>query len=155
MIGVRVILLDIEGTTTPIGFVHGTLFSYARANLDRFLASRWPSPVVQDAASRLVGEYRTDSGASDLPPWRDDTADARRSSVSAYAHWLMDRRRKAPGLKLLQGLMWDEGYRAGALRGETYEDVPRAMARWQRSGFAAAVYSSGGGLGAGRAVASP
>lgn len=31
--GVKVVLLDIEGTTTPITFVHNTLFPYARWEL--------------------------------------------------------------------------------------------------------------------------
>ena len=31
------ILLDVEGTTTPIDFVYGTLFPYARQHLERYL----------------------------------------------------------------------------------------------------------------------
>jgi enolase-phosphatase E1 len=34
---VRGILLDIEGTTTPIAFVHEVLFSYARTHARDFL----------------------------------------------------------------------------------------------------------------------
>jgi len=34
---VRVILLDIEGTTTPIDFVYKTLFPYASRKLESFL----------------------------------------------------------------------------------------------------------------------
>src|SRR5581483_8070651 len=37
------VLLDIEGTTTPISFVYETLFSYARARLKDFVASPWPA----------------------------------------------------------------------------------------------------------------
>ena len=36
---VAVVLLDIEGTTTPISFVHDVLFPYARARLEQFLAA--------------------------------------------------------------------------------------------------------------------
>ena len=35
--GVEVVLLDIEGTTTPIAFVHEVLFPYARTALGGFL----------------------------------------------------------------------------------------------------------------------
>jgi len=35
---VRAILLDIEGTTTPIAFVHDVLFGYAREHVREFLA---------------------------------------------------------------------------------------------------------------------
>ena len=34
---VRGILLDIEGTTTPIAFVHDVLFTYARDHVREFL----------------------------------------------------------------------------------------------------------------------
>ncbi len=34
---IRAILLDIEGTTTPIDFVYKTLFPYARTRLNQFL----------------------------------------------------------------------------------------------------------------------
>ena len=33
----QAILLDIEGTTTPIDFVHNTLFPYARARVAGFV----------------------------------------------------------------------------------------------------------------------
>ena len=36
--GVEAIVLDIEGTTTPLSFVHDVLFPYARAHLDAFVA---------------------------------------------------------------------------------------------------------------------
>jgi enolase-phosphatase E1 len=35
--GLRAIVLDIEGTTTPISFVYQTLFPYARNNIERYL----------------------------------------------------------------------------------------------------------------------
>ncbi|MEL6346748.1 MAG: acireductone synthase, partial [Myxococcota bacterium] len=41
------ILLDIEGTTSSIRFVHEILFPYARTNLDTFLKERWADPDVQ------------------------------------------------------------------------------------------------------------
>lgn len=37
------ILLDIEGTTTPISFVKNTLFSYVRNNLSTYLTRTWES----------------------------------------------------------------------------------------------------------------
>jgi enolase-phosphatase E1 len=55
----------------------------------------------------------------------------------------MDRDRKSTGLKSLQGKVWEEGYRTGALRGEVYDDVPRALSRWRGEGRRIAIYSSG------------
>ncbi len=55
----------------------------------------------------------------------------------------MDRDRKAFGLKELQGLIWETGYREGILRGEIFPDVPDALARWKAAGIIVAIYSSG------------
>ena len=41
-------------------------------------------------------------------------------SASAYLEWLMDRDRKSPALKRLQGLIWEGGYRSGELQGEVF-----------------------------------
>lgn len=144
--GIRVVLLDIEGTTTPIAFVHERLFSYARAHLEAFLRAEWTAPAVQQTATQLAGEYAQDRGAPGLPPWRDASPDDTRESVSAYVRWLMDRDRKSPGLKALQGLIWHSAYSSGELHGEVYDDVPRAIARWRDQGLRIAIYSSGSEL---------
>ena len=60
--------------------------------------------------------------------------------------WLMDQDRKSPGLKLLQGQIWDEGYRSGELKGEVFADVAPALRRWREAGLAVAIYSSGSEL---------
>ena len=58
-------------------------------------------------------------------------------------HWLMDRDQKSTGLKSLQGKIWEEGYRAGDLKGQVYPDVPPALERWRRQGVDIAIFSSG------------
>jgi enolase-phosphatase E1 len=128
--------LDIEGTTTPIDFVHRTLFGYARQRVAPFLERHWTDPDVRADVALLQTERRTES--SDAPPWRDDAA-----GVVAYVHWLMDRDRKSTGLKSLQGKIWEEGYRAGELQSEVYPDVPPALERWRREGKDVAIFSSG------------
>ena len=55
----------------------------------------------------------------------------------------MDRDRKSTGLKSLQGKIWEEGYRAGDLKGEVYPDVLPALERWRRAGIDIAIFSSG------------
>src|SRR5436190_16048218 len=72
---IRAVLLDIEGTTTPIEFVHHVLFPYARARTHDALEPR-------DVAA-LREEYRAESAQppSGLPPWHP--ADER-ASAEAY-----------------------------------------------------------------------
>src|SRR5262249_25165140 len=73
-------------------------------------------------------------------------APADAGALQAYAAALMDRDSKSPGLKVLQGLIWERGYREGVLRGDVFGDVPRALQRWSEHGLALAVYSSGSEL---------
>jgi enolase-phosphatase E1 len=141
--GVGCVLLDIEGTTTPISFVHDVLFSFARAHLDEFLSSERDSAGVRDVVYRLITEHAEDVARGESPPSREGEEEV---WVAAYVRWLMDRDRKSPGLKLLQGQIWERGYRAGELRGQVYPDVPAAVRRWYAGGMTIAIYSSGSEL---------
>jgi enolase-phosphatase E1 len=128
------ILLDIEGTTTPIAFVTETLFPYARTHLPAYLEQYGGTPDVRAAIVRLREEFDEDRArGEDVPVW----------TPLAYLTWLMDRDRKSPALKELQGRVWEEGYRNGTLVGDVFEDVPQALARWRDGGVAVGIYSSG------------
>ncbi|HEX7335941.1 MAG TPA: acireductone synthase [Gemmatimonadales bacterium] len=135
---VRAVLLDIEGTTTPIDFVHHTLFGYARAQLSGFLQRHWHDPEVRSDVERLQAEHRAESSQPAPPPWSAEPA-----AVAAYVLWLMDRDRKSTGLKSLQGKIWEEGYGSGELKGEVYPDVLPALERWRHQGLDIAIFSSG------------
>ncbi len=50
---VEAVLLDIEGTTTPITFVKDVLFPYARSSLVNYLTTNWEKPEVQDDISAI------------------------------------------------------------------------------------------------------
>jgi enolase-phosphatase E1 len=130
-------LLDIEGTTTPLRFVHDVLFPYARAHAEEFLRRAAPAEA-HELVSALRAEHEGDGDGP--PPWR---AGEELRSAALYVFWLMDRDRKSTALKSLQGRIWQEGYRSGALRGEVYPDVPVAFARWRRQGRDIAIFSSG------------
>ena len=55
----------------------------------------------------------------------------------------MDEDRKAGPLKLLQGLIWRQGYEEGALKGEVHEDAAALLEQWHERGLRLFVYSSG------------
>lgn len=103
-----------------------------------FLQRHWNDPEVRADVAQLEAEHAAETSQPVPPPWGDDAA-----AVAAYSQWLMDRDRKSTGLKSLQGKIWEEGYRAGDLRGEVYPDVPPALERWQRQGIDIAIFSSG------------
>ena len=133
------VLLDIEGTTTPVDFVYRVLFPYAHARVAEYLAEHGREPEVAQDVAGLREEHTRDVTAGRRPPdWSDSP-----SVVAAYARSLMDQDRKATALKSLQGKLWAEGYGSGELKGQVYADVPRALARWTKAGKAVAIFSSG------------
>ena len=142
--GVSAVLLDIEGTTTPITFVYEVLFPYARRNLHRHLGQHVSSAEYAPLFDRLRDEYNADPDArAALPPWTDAPAAARLICVVQYCEWLMDRDRKSTGLKELQGRIWREGYESGDLVSDVFPDVPDALTRWRARDLGIGIFSSG------------
>lgn len=140
-IDIRGILLDIEGTTTPISFVHDVLFTYAREHVRDYLIQHSNDLTNEIAQLREEHTRDTDSGAdssTEPPPFADDP-----DSITAYVHWLIDRDRKSTGLKSLQGLIWREGYRNGTLKAQVFDDVRPSFERWQKAGLRVSIFSSG------------
>jgi methionine salvage enolase-phosphatase E1 len=57
---VEAIVMDIEGTTTPIDFVTVTMFGYARAHVEQHLRATWQTPATQadvQAMRELAGTF--------------------------------------------------------------------------------------------------
>ena len=120
----KAILTDIEGTTTPIAFVHDVLVPYARAHLPGYLGRHAGDPVTTELLDEVCALNGGQPALPSLLAWMD--ADA-----------------KVTPLKTLQGLIWDEGYRRGELRGCLFPDVAPALAAWHAAGRQLHVYSSG------------
>lgn len=135
----RVILLDIEGTTTPVDFVFGTLFPYASAHAEAFLRAKAGEAEVAANLILLRAEYAQEAPSAELPAWHGDDALA----ALPYIQHLIRIDRKSTGLKLLQGKLWAQGYLDGSLKSVMFPDVPAALARWTASGKRVAIFSSG------------
>jgi enolase-phosphatase E1 len=124
----RGILLDIEGTTTPISFVYQTLFPYARRHIAEYMRNA--------ESADLHREYEEDVRSGNNPAvWATDPA--------PYLYWLMDQDRKSTALKRIQGEIWLKGYRDGELHGEVFADVPPALQLWHSRGVDIRIFSSG------------
>ena len=120
----RAILTDIEGTTTAIAFVKDTLFPFAAAALDDFLATHGGAPAVAAILADVRAEAPGAAPAATLRAWM--AADA-----------------KVTPLKTLQGLIWRQGYLDGRLKGHLYPDVAPCLHAWAAAGLRLAIYSSG------------
>jgi len=118
-----VVLLDIEGTISPLSFVRDVLFPYSRERLAAFIAANRGDPDVE----KILEQARSLAGGDPivaLNTWQDQDV-------------------KAPPLKKLQGLIWEKGYRTGALRSPIFPDALSAIRRWKAAGLRLYVYSSG------------
>jgi enolase-phosphatase E1 len=141
---VRVLLLDIEGTTTPIDFVYKKLFPYASRKVESFLRDHSDDAEIQALVQDLRGQYRVDEAQGfTLPTWDDASSEAQLRSGVAYVQWLIAKDSKCTPLKSLQGRIWQRGFESGELHGEVYTDVPPAFARWRQQGRKICIYSSG------------
>lgn len=138
---VRAMLLDIEGTTTPIAFVHEVLFSYARTHVRDFLATNINSAEMSADVALLREEHAADVNKGNRPPALAE--DLLVDSIAAYVEWLIKRDRKSTGLKSLQGKIWRQGYVDGALKSQVYADVAPALERWSAQGLSINIFSSG------------
>lgn len=135
---IKTILLDIEGTTTPIDFVHKTLFPYAKERVNDFVADNLDA--LRAEIEQLKTEYKKDF--SEQIYGRDFRAD-KPETVAEYLKFLIEIDRKSTALKSIQGMIWQKGYASGELESVVFEDVPRAFKRWKREGKTVAIYSSG------------
>ena len=138
------ILLDIEGTTSPVDFVYQVLFPFVRAQLKDYLRRNADSAELRRDLSMLREEHLKDLEQGLAPPnWIDQPLDAQIESVAHYVFWLMDRDRKSTGLKSLQGKIWQEGYVRGELRSRVFQDVPPALKYWKSKNLDVRIFSSG------------
>ena len=138
----RALLLDIEGTVTPISFVHDILFPFARTHVKDYLIQHSTTAEVAKDTQALFREYSVDLEKREQPPpiengvWSLD-------SIIAYVNWLIERDRKSSALKSLQGKIWEQGYRDGSLQAPLFADVVPHLGRLRRQGICIAIFSSG------------
>ena len=126
---IKAILTDIEGTTSAVSFVFDVLFPYAAKHLPDFVRQ---NAARADVAAQLTA-VRSDS--------QEPNADVERV-IEILLGWIAEDRKATP-LKALQGMVWEQGYQAGQLKGHVYPDAVEALKRWHQEGYQLFVYSSG------------
>ncbi|MCC6207639.1 MAG: acireductone synthase [Gammaproteobacteria bacterium] len=126
---IRVVLTDIEGTTSSLSFVKDVLFPYARRHIDRYVREHASEAQV----TALLNEARREMG---------NPGAGLDAVIAQLADWI-DHDRKVTPLKALQGLIWEAGYAAGDFSGHIYADAAAALRDWHGRGVRLYVYSSG------------
>ena len=131
------ILMDVEGTTTSISFVHDVLFPYSKDNLINFLESEFnnkENQVIQDALKEIakVGlEEKLYTGTFN-----------QEIALRVLLH-LINHNKKVSGLKTIQGYQWEKAYLAKKVIGHVYPDVPECLNEWKEQKIKLGIYSSG------------
>jgi len=126
---ITTILTDIEGTTSSITFVKDVLFPFSRKRLPAFIVSHADNLQVQHWLHEAAKEANL-------------IAASQQEMIELLQSWI-DQDRKATSLKALQGMIWEEGYRAQEFQAHIYEDAARCLRRWYDEDFRLYVYSSG------------
>ncbi|XP_052136566.1 probable bifunctional methylthioribulose-1-phosphate dehydratase/enolase-phosphatase E1 [Oryza glaberrima] len=141
------VVLDIEGTTTPISFVTDVMFPYARDNVRKHLTSTYSSDETKEDIKLLRIQVEEDLkngivGSVPIPP---DDADKEEviSALVANVESMIKADRKITSLKQLQGHIWRTGFESKELQGVVFDDVPEALKHWHASGMKVYIYSSG------------
>lgn len=122
----KYILMDIEGTTTSIEFVHKVLFPYSNKKLGSFLNDHWDECREEiETLERNVGKKLDINSASEI--LKDFIA----KDV------------KDGSLKSIQGKIWKFGYESGEIKGHVYQEVKETFQAWTKKGLKLGIYSSG------------
>lgn len=126
------ILTDIEGTTTSISFVAEELFPYFRQNCADLLQLRG-NPIVAEAFQQTIQLALNEDKIQ---------INSDQEIIETLVRWSLEDRKITP-LKTVQGILWNEGYKDGTLKGHVYSDVPNALTTWKKAGMNLGVFSSG------------
>ncbi|XP_051227038.2 probable bifunctional methylthioribulose-1-phosphate dehydratase/enolase-phosphatase E1 isoform X1 [Lolium perenne] len=143
----RCVVLDIEGTTTPISFVTDVMFPYARDNVRKHLISTYDSEETKEDIELLRIQVEEDLrngvvGAVSVAP-SDAGKEEVINSLVTNVESMIKADRKITSLKQLQGHIWRTGFESKELHGVVFEDVPGALKDWQSHGVKVYIYSSG------------
>jgi enolase-phosphatase E1 len=128
----KYILMDIEGTTTSISFVHDVLFPFAKSKLTNYVNLHNELDHVKNvlAETKKTVLLETNQNIDD------------QKAIAQLISWI-EEDRKHHALKEIQGFIWSEGYKSGELKGHVYPEVPMMLKKWNDSGITLGIYSSG------------
>ena len=132
----KVLLLDIEGTTTSISFVKDVLFPFVLKNLDVYV-----DKMMDEDKKTTLAELIADVDALDANHVVKQMNP--QHTIVDIVKALMGSDVKATGLKSLQGKMWKSGYASGELVGHIYSDFLPMLDWCKANDVKVCIYSSG------------
>jgi enolase-phosphatase E1 len=138
----KIFLLDIEGTTVPISFVHEILFPFARERIVAFLEAY---ELDLHEFTEIKQEFEKDivSANPDFLKLFPKMVSFSKKNLPTYLCYLIDVDRKFGPLKKIQGKIWQDGYEKNLIKSTLFADVPDFLKKANEVGISCYVYSSG------------
>jgi len=134
---IKAILLDVEGTTTSIDFVHKELFPYSVDKISGFINDPKNSEILRPIIIEIKETLKAEGLSQSLEHLTESEV-----IISTLIEWVrIDR--KHPALKKVQGFIWQKGYESGEIKGHIYDDVKEAFIKWTDQNLKVGIYSSG------------
>ena len=125
---IKAILIDIEGTVSPISFIKEILFPYSKEKMEKFVRENINNPEIK----KILEQVREIEG-------KKLTVD---EIIQTLKKWIDEDRKIAP-LKDIQGFIWKEGFEKGKLKAPLYKDAYEKIKEWKQKGYRLYIYSSG------------
>ena len=158
----KAVVLDIEGTVSPLAFVKDTMYGYFKNNLRKYLDScdnlsaaeqEDKKTKLKKAVGMILDEItKNHELASKYSEWvaavpcrlREDQEGGDAGTYQKCMFFMsLDSTYKSPALKNLQGIVWQQGFESGQLKGQLYPDVVDALGSWHSRGIKTYIFSSG------------
>lgn len=128
----KLFLFDIEGTTTDINFVHNVLFPYSKEHLPNFIRQHQSENSIAKAIHNVKETVHTEESKNIEIE----------GVINTLLGWI-EKDRKHPALKEIQGHIWDIGYSKNDFKGHVYPDVKPTFFKILENGSKIGIYSSG------------
>uniref|UniRef100_A0A1I7UBX7 Enolase-phosphatase E1 n=1 Tax=Caenorhabditis tropicalis TaxID=1561998 RepID=A0A1I7UBX7_9PELO len=137
------LILDIEGTITSISFVKDELFPYAFENVGNYLEEHYDKPATQIIIEdlRRLSEQQSENDVA-VVRIREPKQECIEDVTKNVRHWIK-RDKKLTPMKALQGLIWEEAYKRGEVKGHVYPDVLPVLRILENRKIPIYIYSSG------------
>jgi enolase-phosphatase E1 len=129
---IKYVLTDIEGTTSSISFVADELFPYFRKNIQVLKSLKANETVKQAFEETILLSQELENNLISTDE----------EIIETLYRWSMEDKKYTP-LKAVQGMIWENGYKSGELKGHVYSEVKDQLEKWSNEKIQLGVFSSG------------
>lgn len=142
----KVIICDLEGTTTSVRFWSEILTPFVKENIEPCLREWWTRPETRDTIEVFRRKVREDilNGDIECPPIAEDGVAPREiaESVTKAVSYFLDLKRHFEELKAMLLLVWLYGSTKSLIQSHVYRDVPEAFRAWNEQGIKIITFST-------------